>query len=336
MIRAGIYGATGWRGLELVKLLAAHPQVAIQFATSREHAGELLSDVYPRAPQIALISIKKAVLTDVDVVFLALPHATAAPIVQAAVAADVRVVDLSADFRLRSPAEYSGWYGHDHLAPELLGEAVYGLTEYARPELAEARLVACPGSYATSVLLALTPLLKKDVVNGTIVADCKAGVSNAGRYPSVTVDYMELVDNFVPYDIGRNHRHLPEMEQFMFELHPEPPALIFSPHLMPIPRGLLSTVYVPLKHTLNERAVRAIFADAYRDEPFVTVLPDDKLSTVAHVRHTNVCALGMTITRNAVVITSAIDNLLKGAGGQAVQNMNVMFGLDERLGLPGS
>lgn len=335
MVRAGVFGGTGWRGLELVRLLAAHPQVELAFVTSLENAGKRLDTLYPRAPHLRLIALEDADLDDLDVVFLALPHATAAPTAQRAVEAGVRVVDLSADFRLKDPNEFCGWYGIDHLAPELLGEAVYGLTEFARPELAGARLVACAGSFATSVLLAVQPLLAADMVNGTIVADCKAAVSNAGRYPSITVDYMALVDNFVPYDIGRNHRHLPEMEQFFLRYHPNPPALIFSPHLMPIPRGLLSTVYIPINPTVREHAVRALFQNAYRAEPFVRVLGGDKPATVADVRHTNQCVLGLTFTRNAVIVTSAIDNLLKGAGGQAVHNMNVMFGLDEKLGLPG-
>lgn len=332
-IKAGVFGGTGWRGVELVSILAHHPHVSLQFVTSVEHPGSRLGDVYPQAPDVPLIEVDAADLDGIDVAFFALPHVVAAPLVIAAIDAGVRVVDMSADFRIKDAALYGGWYGVDHQAPALLQEAVYGLTEFVRPQLGEARLVSVPGAYATSALIPLQPLLAADAVNGTTVIDTKGGVSNAGRFPSITVDYMELADNLVPYDVGRHHRHLPEMEQFMGWHHPDPPSLIFAPHLMPIPRGVLSTLYVPIKHHLSEDDVRGFYQDAFAGEPFIQLLPEDRPATIAHARGTNRCVLGLTMTRNAIVVTSALDNLRKGSSGQAVQNMNVMFGLAETAGL---
>lgn len=332
-LRVGVFGATSWRGLELVAILARHPFVDIAFATCDEQYGKRLTDVQPQLPPIVLVKSDERTLPDIDVAFLALDHATAAPIAKQAIATGARVIDLSADFRLKDVAEYCGWYGNDHLAPGLLEEAVYGLTEANRADIKEARLVACPGSYATGVLLALQPILKANALNGTIVADCKSSVSGAGQFPKTSVEYMELVDNFVPYKIGRNHRHLPEMEQFMTHFLDTPPSIIFSPHLMPVPRGILNTVYIPVTHDQTARTVRDLYDAMYGDEPFVDILPEGELATLAHVLRSNRCTMGLTFTRNAVIVTAAIDNLWKGAGGQAVQNMNVMFGFGEREGL---
>jgi N-acetyl-gamma-glutamyl-phosphate reductase len=334
-IKAGIFGATGYTGLELVRYLGGHAAVSIEFATSESFVGQCLSDVHPAAPPLPLGSQADAPLDGVDVVFLCLPHAASAQAAVRALSAGVRVVDLSADFRLKDAAVYEEWYGLEHPVPHLLGEAVYGLVEFARPKLGEARLVANPGCYPTSILLALQPLLAAGIAAGTIIADSKSGVSGAGRTPKLHTHFVEVADNFSPYSIGRSHRHLPEIEQQMRCWNPESPQLIFSPHLLPVPRGILSTIYVPLESGWDKDRLFELYQEQYGNEPFVQVLEPGKLPSLAHVNYTNRCVMGLTVAGETAVITSAIDNLGKGAAGQAVQNMNVMFGLKETIGLLG-
>lgn len=334
MIRAGIFGATGYTGLELVKILRRHPAVEVAFVTSQSHAGKTLRDVFPAAPALQLITGEEAPVSDVDVVFLCLPHAAAAETALTSLRAGKRVIDLSADFRLRDARTYEQWYAHSHPAPELLGEAVYGLTEAARHLLPGARLVANPGCYPTSVLLALQPLMRSDItVVGPIIADCKSGVSGAGRAPTQTTHFVEVADNFAPYKIGRVHRHLPEMEQTLRSWRHDTPTLIFSPHLLPVPRGILSTVYVTLGTDITENDLRLLFQEQYDGEAFVEVLPAGELASLAHVSYTNRCVISLTLAGRTLILTSAIDNLIKGAAGQAVQNMNVVFGCPETTGL---
>lgn len=333
MLKAGIIGASGYTGVELVCILTRHPGVALQFATSESNSGARLTDLHPWAPPIDLIALEDAPLEAVDVVFLCLPHGVSGAKAVSALDAGARVIDLSADFRLNDEAVYSQWYHGNHPAPALLGEAVYGLTEYARDCLPEARLVANPGCYPTSILLPLRPLLKANVVAGTVIADSKSGVSGAGRAPRQNTHFVEVAGNFSPYNVGRKHRHLPEMEQEMRRWSSMAPGLIFSPHLLPVPRGIMSTIYVPLVEESDEASVRELMTQAFDGEPFVKVLPVGQLATLAHVKGTNRCAIGLTWTPGLLIITSAIDNLIKGAAGQAVQNMNVMFGLPETDGL---
>lgn len=335
-LKAGILGATGYTGYELAQILARHPAVEIAFATSEQYAGQRLDVLYPAGPALPLVSADEAPLESVDVVFLCLPHAASAPAAVAALEAGARVIDLSADFRLRDTAVYAEWYGLEHPAPALLEEAVYGLTEFARDRLPEARLVANPGCYPTSVLLALQPVLAAGAVSadrGPLVADSKSGVSGAGRAPKAHTHFVEVAGNFSPYKIGRAHRHLPEMEQAVHDWLPSAPALLFSPHLLPVPRGILSTVYVPLADGWSEGAVRALYEQTYCDEPFVRVLPAGEVATLAHVTHSNRCAIGLSPVGDTLIVTAAIDNLVKGASGQAVQNMNVMWGIEETAGL---
>lgn len=334
MIDVGVFGATGYTGIELIRILMRHPGVRVVFATSSSYAGKSLASVYAAAPDLPLIMAEEAPIDEVDVVFLCLPHAAAAGTAVAALEGGARVIDLSADFRLRSADLYTAWYGHQHPAPHLLAEAVYGLTEFARAELVEARLVANPGCYPTSILLALQPLLAAPVaIVAPIIADAKSGVSGAGRTPKQHTHFVEVAGNFSPYQIGRTHRHLPEMEQAMAGWRTNSPPLIFSPHLLPVPRGILSTIYVTLDEPWEEQTLRALYAGAYGGEPFITLLPAGQLATLAHVTHSNRCAISLTVTGNTVILTSAIDNLVKGAAGQAVQNMNVMFGCAETAGL---
>lgn len=334
MIQAGIFGVTGYTGYELVRILAKHPDVQVQFATSQSFAGKWLADVYPQAPHLPLIDKTDAPLETVDVLFLCLPHAAAAATAVRALNAGGKVIDLSADFRLSDPAVYAQWYGREHPAPELLGTAVYGLTEWAREQLPGADLVAVPGCYPTSVLLGLRPLLAANLpLTGPIIADSKSGVSGAGRQANDTTHFMNVADNFAPYKIGRAHRHLPEMEQVMQWWQPDAPPLIFSPHLLPVPRGILSTIYVTITGDWTLGDVAALYTEMYASEPFVCVLPPGQTPTLAHVTHTNKCVIGLAQADHTLIITSAIDNLIKGAAGQAVQDMNVMFRLDETTGL---
>lgn len=333
MIKAGIFGASGYTGFELIKILDRHPEVEILFVTSQSNAGLPLTELYPAGPELVLDAPEDVLLADSDVVFLCLPHAAAAPTAMLALESGARVIDLSADFRLRDADTYTQWYGNEHPAPQLLDEAVYGLTEFVREVLPSARLVANPGCYPTSVLLALQPALRARAVGGTIIADSKSGVSGAGRTPKQQTHYVEVEGNFAPYQIGRTHRHLPEMEQGLAFWHEDPPPLIFSPHLLPVPRGILSTIYVPLVDGWSEEALRELYLATYEGEPFVKVLPAGEVATLAHVTHTNRCVIGLTTGAGVLILTSAIDNLVKGAAGQAVQNMNLMFEIEETAGL---
>lgn len=336
MINVGIYGATGYAGHELVQILARHPQVQIAFATSETYAGQRLNRLYPAAPPLELISAAAADPAGLDCVMLCLPHAASAPTAIKALESGARVVDLSADFRLHDVAVYEQWYKTTHPAPELLSEAVYGLTEFVRPALPQARLVANPGCYPTGVLLALHPALCAGAIvpGATLIADSKSGASGAGRKLRPHLQFVELAGNFSAYSIGRRHRHLPEMEQVLRQWAPAAaPKLLFSPHLLPVPRGILSTIYLPLAAGWDEARLRELYAETYAGEPFVQLLPPGEPLSLAHAVHTNLCVLGLTVAADTLIMTSVIDNLVKGASGQAVQNMNVMFGLDETMAL---
>jgi N-acetyl-gamma-glutamyl-phosphate reductase len=290
--------------------------------------------VYPGPLDMPLIAPDDAPLGQVDLVFLGLPHGVAATTARRARAAGVRVIDLSADFRLATPAAYKRWYGHDHPAPELL-PAPYGLPELNRAALRDAALIANPGCYPTSVLLGLAPLLRAGIADPTIIVDSKSGVSGAGRVPKLNTSFVEVSENLAPYSIGRVHRHVGEMEQEAARMSSGPaPQIIFTPHLLPISRGILSTMYVRIPAAWGEAQVRALYAEQYAGEPFVRVLPQGQLATIAHTTHTNMCAISLTLAApGLLIVVASEDNLVKGAAGQAIQNMNVMFGLDETTGL---
>jgi N-acetyl-gamma-glutamyl-phosphate reductase len=334
LIRVGIYGASGYTGIELVKIFARHPHVRIQFATSDSYVGKKMSDAFPCHFDLPFVAHDAAPLDAVDVAFLALPHGASAEYAQRVLNAGARVIDLSADFRLRDAAAYKKWYGLEHHAPELLPQAVYGLPELYRAQIKNAQLVANPGCYPTSVILGLAPLVRAQATDATIIVDSKSGVSGAGRKPTLTVHFCEVNENLAPYNIGRVHRHLSEMEQELQALHPRA-SLIFSPHLLPVTRGILSTMYVRLNAGWDEKRLRDLYAETYRDEPFVKLLPSGQIATLAHSVHTNFCTISIHYLADVqqAIICASIDNLIKGASGQAVQNMNVMFGLDETTGL---
>ncbi len=332
-IRIAVGGGTGYSGVELLRLLALHPHVEIVRVTSEQHAGKHLEEVYPAFRgrfSIRLEPLDGGRGGPVDLFFSALPHGTAAAACLAALRAGARVVDLSAGFRLRDPDLCRRWYG-EHPAPEVLAEAVYGIPEFARERIRGARLVANPGCYPTGALIALVPLARAATIGeGTIVVDAKSGASGAGRSAKTDLLFCEVDEGLHAYNVGR-HRHQPEIEQELAAVG-GPSSIAFTPHLVPIRRGILTTLYVPLgKRGDPGDTYRA----AYADEPFVQLLGAGVFPDVRDVRGTNHVQMGWKLLdeSNTLVVVTAIDNLGKGAAGQAVQNMNVMFGFDERTGL---
>lgn len=335
MVRVGVFGATGYTGFELIKILRQHPAVEIAFATSEQSAGQRLSDVFAVPWETPLVAAEDAPLDEVAVAFLCLPHGASVPMVRRVVEAGVRAIDLSADFRLKDPTLYQQWYGLEHTAPQLLDEAVFGLTELHRPAIAEGRLIANPGCYPTSVILGLYPLAQHGLITGdNLIVDAKSGVSGAGRGLSLTTHFVEANENFTPYKIGHTHRHIPEMEAELGTALGRPLQITFSPHLLPVNQGILSTMYVPVEEGWSEAELHALYRETYAGEPFIHILPAGTLPSLRHVVGTNRCAISLTRTvGDQVIVCSALDNLIKGASGQAVQNLNVMLGLDETAGL---
>lgn len=328
-MRIGIYGVTGYTGLELLKIAERHPELEVAFGTSESSAGRLLSEVMPVPFDLPLSSAQEATAHSIDAAFLCLPHGAAASTAVRLLEAGVQVIDLSPDFRLKDPLVYERTYGHPHPAPALLAEAVYGLTELARTRLPGARLIANPGCYPTSVILGLHPLASQGLLDGRVIIDAKSGVSGAGRKLALSSHFVEANENLTPYGAGRVHRHLPEMEQ---ELGLS--GLVFVPHLVPLNQGLLATMYVNLSRPLQPAEVQALYEEVWAGEPFVRVLPPGQQASVRHVAYSNRCAISLHwLEPELVVIVSAIDNLLKGAGGQAVQNLNAAHGWPETLGL---
>ena len=336
MIKIGVFGASGYTGFEIVGMLRQHPAVELVFATSESSAGQNLSDLYPVPWDIPLVAVADAPLDKVEAVFCCLPHAASMPTVVRARQAGVRVIDLSADFRLADVSVYEKFYGVTHTAPELLKEAVYGVPEIYREQIRRTDLLAFPGCYPTSVLLGLYPLLKANRLDpaAPIIADSKSGISGAGRKATLKTHFVEANENLSPYNIGRVHRHAAEMMQEITKLGGPGDNVVFAPHLTPISRGMLSTMYVTLTATSSIEAVQQLYADTYRGEPFIWLLPPGQLATMAHTQRTNRCAISITqVNPRLFIICSSIDNLLKGASGGAVQNFNIMFGLDETAGL---
>jgi N-acetyl-gamma-glutamyl-phosphate reductase len=335
-IKVGIFGASGYTGFETVKLISKHPAVRLAFATSESTAGQRLSDIYPTWLDTPLVAPAEASLAGVEAVFCCLPHAASMPTVRAARQAGVRVIDLSADFRLSDPALYQRWYGLAHEAPALLAEAVYGLSELNRAEIRETELLANPGCYPTSILLGIYPLLQANWLDpaAPLISDSKSGVSGAGRKPSLKTHFVEVNENLTPYNIGQNHRHLAEISEMVNKWGGPGDKVIFSPHLVPISRGMLSTIYVTLAADSSPEALYDLYNRCYGQEPFIRLLPPGQLASMAHTQNTNLCVLSITaVSARHFIVCSSIDNLGKGAAGQAVQNFNIMFGLEEKEGL---
>jgi N-acetyl-gamma-glutamyl-phosphate reductase len=335
MVRVGIYGASGYTGHELVKILARHPLAQLVFATSETHAGKLFSDVYPCNYTFKLIPPTQAAPGDVDVAFLCTPNGVSAPLAQSVLAAGSKCIDLSADLRLHDADVYGKWYG-PHPVPGLLSQAVYGLSEVYRMQIASTRLVANPGCYTTSALLALYPFAKAGLlIREPIIIDAKSGVSGAGVKPTETTHFCTVHDNLAAYKIGHQHRHVPEIEQELANYAGKAMRIVFTPHLLPVSRGILSTLYISTPEEYHEGDLLAAMNSCYAREPFVQVLPAGQTATLAHAVGTNRCVLSLHSAGvpGEFILISTLDNLVKGASGQAVQNMNIMFGLQETLGL---
>jgi len=338
MVKVAIVGATGYAGAELVRILAGHPAVELTMLTSRQFAGTAFDKVFPAMAGMVPIlceQLNEARLCEAaDVVFTALPHKLPMAIAPALMAAGKKLIDLSADFRFTDAALYETVY-QPHSAKDLLDRAVYGLCEVYADKIKGADLIGNPGCYPTSVLLPLVPLVTAGLVEpATLIADCKSGVSGAGRSPSLTVHYCEVNESFKAYKVAA-HRHNPEMDQILTRQAGAPVAITFVPHLVPMTRGMLATIYATLAPGADDNRVRQCLADYYAGRPFVRLFPPGRVPDTLHVKGTNFCDIGLAVDkpRNRLVLMSAIDNLVKGAAGQAVQNMNLMLGLDETTGL---
>ena len=336
MIRVGVVGGTGYTGVELLRILANHPEVEIVAITSRAAEGVRVDDLYPNLRghydlQFSLPDVGR--LIECDLVFFATPHNVAMKIVPDLFGRGVKIIDLSADFRIRDAKMWSRWYGDEHACPDILSEAVYGLPEFNRQLIVNAHLVACPGCYPTSVQLGLLPMLEKGLVDiEHLIANSASGTSGAGRQAKVDNLLAEVSDSFKAYGVA-GHRHLPEIEQGLKDISGKAVSLTFVPHLLPIIRGIHSTLYAQL---LEEGVdLQALFEQRYAHEPFVDVLPQGVCPQTRTVRGSNHCRIAVENPQNRdkVVVMTVIDNLVKGASGQAVQNMNIMYGLDETLGL---
>ncbi|CAL1241154.1 N-acetyl-gamma-glutamyl-phosphate reductase [Candidatus Methylocalor cossyra] len=336
MIRAGIVGGTGYTGVELLRILALHPEVDIAVVTSRSDAGKDVEEIYPNLRGVLaarFVEPTPEAFRGCDVVFFATPNGTAMRWAPALLARGIRVIDLAADFRLQDPALWERWYGEPHACPELLPEAVYGLPEAHRAVIRGARLVACPGCYPTAVQLGLLPLLEAGVVWAEpLVADVKSGVSGAGRKAEVSLLMAETGDSVKAY-AASGHRHWPEIRAGLERAAGQPVDLVFVPHLLPMIRGIHATLYAQLKDPTVD--VQALLERRYRDEPFVDVLPAGSHPDTRNVRGGNRCQIAVHRPQGGatVVVLAVIDNLGKGAAGQAVQNMNLMFDLPETTGL---
>jgi N-acetyl-gamma-glutamyl-phosphate reductase len=341
VVHAAVIGATGYAGCELLSLLARHPAAQVTCLMSSGRDGRKAFAIEQSHPRLRgrfsilcePLNVEQVASSGADVAFLATPHETSVQIVPQLLSSGLRVVDLSGGFRLKDPAAYGRWYGFDHTAPEVLAEAVYGIPEFAAPAIARARLVSNPGCYPTSVILALAPLLKAGWVNAAagIIADSKSGATGAGRKPSDKLHFPEVNENLRAYGLF-HHRHLPEILQ---ELALSSEDFIFTPHLLPITRGILTTIYLHLSPLRKLNEVNTLFQDFYAGKPMVRIYPAGTLPEILGVANTQYADIGFALdeTTGRLILVSTIDNLGKGAAGQAVQNMNLMFGLPQETGL---
>jgi len=336
MIKVGIIGGTGYTGVELLRLLAQHPDADIRVITSRGEVGKPVAEMFPSLRRVVDLRFSEPddkLLTACDVVFSATPNGVAMQHARSLLDGGVKLIDLAADFRLKDPAEWEKWYGMPHACPDLLSEAVYGLPEIQRDRIKSARLIANPGCYPTAVQLGFLPLLEKGLVDpGFLVADCKSGVSGAGRKAEVHTLFSEASDNFKAYGVP-GHRHRPEIRQGLAAMSGGEVGLTFVPHLTPMIRGIHATLYARLTDPSVD--LQALYERRYAGEAFVDVLPPKSHPDTRSVRAANTCRIAVHRPQNGetVVILSVIDNLVKGAAGQAVQNMNLLFGLPEHTGL---
>jgi len=336
MIKAGIVGGTGYTGVELLRLLVSHKDVELSVITSRSEAGQAVSSLYPNLRghvDIEFSEPELETLSKCDVVFFATPNGTAMKMAPQLLEAGAKVIDLAADFRLKDTAVWKQWYGMDHACPDVLDEAVYGMPELNREAIKKARIIANPGCYPTAVSLGYIPLIENQLVDDAhLIADAKSGVSGAGRGASVSTLLCEATESVKPYGVD-GHRHLPEIRQVLGGVAGHPVGLTFVPHLMPMIRGIEASLYGVLKTDVED--LHQIYSERYKDEPFVDVLPLGAMPETRSVKGSNMCRISVFRPQggDTVVVSSVIDNLVKGAAGQAVHNMNLMFGLDETTGI---
>jgi N-acetyl-gamma-glutamyl-phosphate reductase len=341
MKRVGVVGATGYAGVELVRLLSGHPSIELTMLTSRQYSGKRFDEIYPAmAGAIDLIcedlSVDR-VCDKTDVVFTALPHKLPMAFVPELIRRGKRVIDLSADFRFKNVTTYESFY-QPHTAKDLLETSVYGLCEVYFDQIRDATLIGTPGCYPTGVILPLVPLLKRNLIHAnTIVADSKSGVSGAGRTLSLTTHFCEVNETFKAYKVAA-HRHNPEMEEVLSLESGAPVTITFVPHLVPMSRGILTTIYASPVKNIRPEEIRNCISDFYSGRPFIRICPDSRPPDTRHVRGTNYCDIGIKLDErnHRLILMSAIDNLVKGTSGQAVQNMNIMLGIDETTGLMGA
>ena len=338
MVRVGIVGATGYAGAELVRILSGHPQVELSILTSRQFAGVRFEQVYPALAGSVRLTCEELDVAKVcdlaDIVFLALPHRLPMTLVPQFLERNLRVVDLSADFRFNDAAVYEAAY-QPHTAKDLLAQAVYGLSEIYAEAIRTANLIGNPGCYPTSTLLPLIPLIRENLLNlDSLIVDSKSGVSGAGRSLAITSHYCEVNESFKAYKVA-NHRHNPEMNAVLSREAGHPVKLTFVPHLVPMSRGMLTTIYATPSGNLQEADIRNCLQSTYANHAFIRLCPDGRVPDTLHVKGTNYCDIGFRLDSkgNRLILVSVIDNLVKGAAGQAVQNMNIMLGLDETVGL---
>lgn len=339
MIKASVLGATGYAGVELVRLLCSHKEVEISYVVSKSFAGQKLSDVYPNFrgvldKELCDLDIEK-IAKESDVVFTALPHGASKEVIPKLYEYGVKIIDLSGDFRYDDIKVYEQWYGEPHSSPELLAKSVYGLCELHRDRIKGASLIGNPGCYTTCSILGTAPLLKYGLIDpDSVIIDAKSGVSGAGRSTSLDNSFCECTENMKAYKIA-THRHTSEIEQELSKFAGKDIMVSFTPHLIPLKRGILATIYANLKSDVTDEEIYSIYSEFYKDEQFVRVYQPGKLPETNHVAGSNFVDIGFKIdTRlKRVVVTSAIDNIVKGAAGQAVQNMNIVFGFNENEGL---
>lgn len=335
MTKVGIIGGTGYTGVELIRILSRHPGAELKVITSRGEAGRRVSEIFPSLRGVCDLCYSQPESNsyeECDVVFSATPNGIAMTLARELLQAGTRLIDLAADFRIRDVAVWEHWYGMQHACPELIAEAVYGLPEINREAIREARLVANPGCYPTAVTLGWLPLLQSGLVDpGDLIADAKSGVSGAGRGANVGTLLTEAGDSFKAYGV-QGHRHHPEIVQTLSQVSGTQPELIFTPHLTPMSRGIHATLYAKLL-TEVDTDLQGMYEEFYADEPFVDVMPAGSLPETRSVRGSNLCRIAVYRKGRRVIVLSVIDNLVKGAAGQAVQNFNLMFGYEEQAGL---
>ncbi len=339
MIKTGIVGATGYTGVELVRILSRHPAVELVGVSSQTYSGQNFADVFPGAANFADLVLETqdagALAERCDLIFTALPHGVSMEVVEEVVKRGKKVIDLGADYRFDSIEIYEQWYKVTHKTPELAAKSVYGLPEIHRDRIRTADIIGNPGCYPTSIILGLAPLLKNGLVDtSTVIADSKSGVSGGGRGLNLAFHYAECNENFKAYNIGV-HRHTPEIEQELSKLAGKDVTISFTPHLVPMTRGILSTIYATLQKPRSTGELLDLYQEFYKDEYFIRIQPEGQYPQTKQVYGSNFCDIGLTVDSrtNRVVVVSAIDNLVKGASGQAVQNMNIVFGLPEKSGL---